>query len=250
MEYIEEHKPLVLIENLFVIGYLVIMLIPLIFTKVKIKLSDLAMMGGLLFMSFLSIRHIALLGIIGMFYLCRLICNIGRIKGNNPLDYNLPGYGIAIVTLTIVGTSVFVYNINYKEAFINEQIYPVSMVYYMEQNLDMDKVRLYNEYDFGSYLIYHDIPVFIDSRADLYAPEFNGTKNESKKYEGNDIFEDFIGINNLSKNYETKFSEYKITHVITCDGSKLSCLLDKDSDYLLIYSDEYFRIYERERAYE
>ena len=36
-----------------------------------------------------------------------------------------------------------------KEAFINEDIYPVRMVDYMEENLDMEKVKLYNEYDFG-----------------------------------------------------------------------------------------------------
>ena len=97
MKYINEHKPLVLIENFFVIGYLFIFLIPLIFTKVKIRLSDLFMILGLLFMSFLSVRHIALLAVIGMFYLCRLICNIGKIKGSTSLDYNLPWYSLFIV---------------------------------------------------------------------------------------------------------------------------------------------------------
>ena len=232
MEYIEEHKPLILIENLFVIGYLAIMLIPLIFTKVKVKLSDLAMMGGLLFMSFLSIRHIALLGIIGMFYLCRLICNIGRIKGNNPLDYNLPGYGIAIVTLTIVGTSIFVYNINYKEAFINEQIYPVSMVYYMEKNLDMDKVRLYNEYDFGSYLIYKDIPVFIDSRSDLYTKSFNNKT---------DIFNECMKI---TENYGRIFKKYDITHILIYKDTNLNQILAASPNYDLVHKEGRFMLYE------
>jgi len=232
MEYIEEHKSLVLIENLFVIGYLAIMLIPLIFTKVKVKLSDLAMMGGLLFMAFFSIRHIALLGIIGMFYLCRLICNIGKINSDKPLDYNLPGYGIAIVTLTIIGTSIFVYNINYKEAFINEQIYPVAMVNYMEENLDMENVRLYNEYDFGSYLIYRDIPVFIDSRSELYTKSFNN---------GTDIFNECMKI---TENYGRIFKKYNITHILIYKDTNLNQILAASPNYELVHREGRFMLYE------
>ena len=232
MEYIEEHKSLVLIENLFVIGYLAIMLIPLIFTKVKVKLGDLAMMGGLLFMAFLSIRHIALLAIIGMFYLCRLICNIGKIKTNNPLDYNLPWYGIVVVTLTIVGTSIFVYNVNFKEPFINENIYPVLMTDYMETNLDMENVRLYNEYDFGSYLMYRDIPVFIDSRSDLYTKSFNNST---------DIFNECMKI---TENYGRIFKKYNITHILIYKDTNLNQILAISPNYELIHKEGRFMLYE------
>ena len=232
MEYIEEHKSLVLIENLFVIGYLAIMLIPLIFTKVKVKLGDLAMMGGLLFMAFLSIRHIALLAIIGMFYLCRLICNIGKIKTSNPLDYNLPWYGIVVVTLTIVGTSIFVYNVNFKEPFINENIYPVLMTDYMETNLDMENVRLYNEYDFGSYLMYRDIPVFIDSRSDLYTKSFNNST---------DIFNECMKI---TENYGRIFKKYNITHILIYKDTNLNQILAISPNYELIHKEGRFMLYE------
>lgn len=232
MEYIEEHKPLILIENLFVIGYLAIMLIPLIFTKVKVKLSDLAMMGGLLFMAFLSIRHIAILAIIGMFFLCRLICNIGKIKSNNPLDYNLPWYGIVVVTLTIVGTSIFVYNVNFKEPFINENVYPVAMTDYMETNLDMENVKLYNEYDFGSYLMYRDIPVFIDSRSDLYTSSFNNST---------DIFNECMKI---TENYGRIFKKYNITHILIYKDTNLNQILAISPNYELIHKEGRFMLYE------
>ena len=232
MEYIEEHRPLILFQNLFVIGYLAIMLVPLIFTKVKVKLADLAMMSGLLLMCFMSVRHIALLAIVGMFYLCRLICNIGKINGNKPLDYDLPWYGIGIVTLTIIGTSIFVYNINYKEAFINEETYPVAMVNYMEKNLEMDKVRLYNEYDFGSYLIYRDIPVFIDSRSDLYTKSFNNKT---------DIFNECM---NITENYGRIFKKYDITHILIYKDTNLNQILAISSNYKLIHREGRFMLYE------
>lgn len=232
MEYIEEHKALVLIQSLFVMGYLAIMLIPLIFTKVKLRLSDLAMMGGLLLMTFTSIRHIAFLGIIGMFYLCRLICNIGKIKGNKPLDFEIPWYGIFIITVTVIGTSIFVYNINFKEEFVDENIYPVTMVDYMKENLDMENVRLYNEYDFGSYLIYKDIPVFIDSRSDLYTKPFNHKT---------DIFNECMKI---TENYGRIFKKYEITHILIYKDTDLNQILAASSNYELVHKEGRFMLYE------
>ncbi len=232
MEYIDEHKALVLIQNLFVIGYLGILLVPLIFTRVKIRLADLAMIGGLLLMSFLSVRHIAFLGIVGMFYLCRLICNIGKINGDKVLDFELPWYGIFIVTVTIVITSGFVYSVNAKEKFIDETIYPVQMVDYMKENLEMEKVKLYNEYDFGSYLIYRDIPVYIDSRSDLYTKPFN---HET------DIFTECMKI---TEKYGRVFKKYGITHILIYKDTDLNQILAASSNYELVHKEGRFMLYE------
>ena len=232
MEYINEHKPLVLIENFFVIGYLLILLIPLIFTKVKIKLSDLAVISGLLLMSFLSVRHIALLAIIGMFYLCRIICNIGKIKGKYALDFDLPWYSLFIVTLTIIITSSVVYNINYKEEFVDPNIYPTTMVSYMKKNLDMKNVTLYNEYDFGSYLLYQDIKVFVDSRCDLYTRPFNHK---------NDIFNESMKI---TEKYGRVFQKYHITHILIYKDTDLKQILAASSNYKLIHKEGRFMLYE------
>ena len=230
--YIDEHKPLVLIENAFVIGYLFIFLIPFIFTKVKIKLSDLFMIGGLLLMAFISARHIALLGIIGMFYLCRLVSNIGKIRGKSVLDYDLPWYGIFIVVITIVFTSGFVYSVNSKGEFIDEYNYPVEMVKWMNKNLDMDSVRLYNDYDFGSYLIYKNIPVFIDSRSDLYTKPFNHKT---------DIFDECMKI---TEHYGRIFTKYDITHILIYKDTNLNQILAASDNYKLVHKEGRFMLYE------
>ena len=63
-----------------------------------------------------------------------------------------------------------------NDQYVDEKTYPVEMSNYI---LDYFKetgfynVRIFNEYNYGSYLLYRGIPVFIDSRADLYSPEFN-----------------------------------------------------------------------------
>ena len=85
-------------------------------------------------------------------------------------------------------------------------------------------------------MLFKGVPVFIDSRADLYAPEFNGK---------NDIFSDFLNISNIGTYYEDKFDEYGITHVIVYKNAKLNMFISRNSNYLQLYSDDSFCIYER-----
>ena len=79
--------------------------------------------------------------------------------------------------------------------------------------------------------------MFIDSRADLYAPEFNGEE---------DIFMNFINTSNIGRYYGKTFREYGITHVMLYKNSKVSMLIDETEpeNYNKIYSDDYFVIYE------
>ena len=142
-----------------------------------------------------------------------------------------------IVTICLVLTiSIIKYKPKMKNHFIDEKSYPVEAATYILDNLDINNIKLYNEYNYGSYLIFRGIPVFIDSRADLYAPEFN---------EGRDIFSDYINISTLGTYYETKFDEYEITHVIVINNSKLNMFLSRNENYTQLYKDSYFVVYER-----
>ena len=232
MKYIEEHKPLILIENAFVWGYILIMLVPLIFTKVKIRLSDMAMMFGILLMTFLSVRHVSFLAVIGVFYLCRMYANIGKIKGKEVLDFELPEFGILVVLVTVIITSGIVFNINCNKDFIDKDIYPVEMVDYINKELDVKKIKLYNEYDFGSYLLFRNLKVYIDSRSDLYTKPFN------KKF---DIFDEGI---NITTNYGRVFSKYDITHILIYKDTDLNQILTASPNYKLIHKEGKFALFE------
>ena len=109
--------------------------------------------------------------------------------------------------------------------------------YFKERNIDLSKVRLYNEYNYGSYLLFKGIPVFIDSRADLYSPEFN---------KGVDVFTDFIESSNLNVYFEDIFEKYDITHVILYRNSKMNMIIENAhlDNYKLIKKDKYFVFYE------
>ena len=141
---------------------------------------------------------------------------------------------------------LYLYKGKINAPIVSESSYPVEACDYILANLDVENIHLFNEYNYGSYILYRGIPVFIDSRADLYTPEFNGTKNEDGECEGRDVFSDYLSISNVSSYYENKFEQYDITHILIRDNTKLNMLISKDSeDYKKLYSDDNFVLYER-----
>lgn len=130
-----------------------------------------------------------------------------------------------------------------KTQYIDENTYPVQASDWILENLDVQNLKLYNEYNYGSYLLFRGIPVFIDSRCDLYSPEFN--EDKEKGIEGRDIFSDALNIAGISLDYDKKFEEYGVTHVIAYSNSKLVMLLKENDAYKKIYEDDHFAIFER-----
>lgn len=125
--------------------------------------------------------------------------------------------------------------------FVDEKTYPVDAATYILDNLDIQNIRIYNEYNYGSYLLFRGIPVFIDSRADLYSPEFN---------ENVTVFNDFIHLSGVEKDdIEEVLDKYDITHLIMYKDSKLRIFIKQDEKkYNLLYEDDYFCIYERRKV--
>lgn len=251
-ESISEHIPLTLYNDKPTMVVLTLFLIILIFTDTKIKLSDLFMLAGLVFMAFMSRRQISLLVLIGGFIFAKLVNSL--VEKYDPdgcaelsrLMTTWMGRLLTILIVCIFSLSLFMPKKNNK--FVSTASYPVEAADWILANLDIENMRLYNEYNYGSYLLFRGIPVFIDSRADLYTPEFNGTKNEDGKYEGRDIFSDYMSISSIGAYYEDKFEKYNITHVIIVKNAKLNMFLSKNEDYKELYEDNNFIIYERETA--
>ena len=251
-ESISEHIPLTLYNDKPTMVVLTLFLIILIFTDTKIKLSDLFMLAGLVFMAFMSRRQISLLVLIGGFIFAKLVNSL--VEKYDPdgcaelsrLMTTWMGRLLTILIVCIFSLSLFMPKKNNK--FVSTASYPVEAADWILANLDIENMRLYNEYNYGSYLLFRGIPVFIDSRADLYTPEFNGTKNEDGEYEGRDIFSDYMSISSIGAYYEDKFEKYNITHVIIVKNAKLNMFLSKNEDYKELYEDNNFIIYERETA--
>ncbi len=244
---ISEHLPLTLVNNLEFMCALVLFIVILTFTDTKIRLSDLFMLGGLIFLTFYTRRQFSMFTLICVIILNRLI--------NALLDkYDPEGCKKAIkkmttitgmiVTICLVLTiSVIQYKPKMNDHFIDENSYPVGAATYILENLDIKNIKLYNEYNYGSYLIFRGIPVFIDSRADLYAPEFNP---------GVEVFNDYINLSNVDiDNVEEKLDKYGITNMLMYKKSKLRKFVEQNTEkYNLLYEDDNFCLFERKQVKE
>ena len=241
---INEHLPMTLANNNEVLCTLIIFLAILIFTKSKIRLSDLFMLGGLAYLMLASRRQVTMFVLMCGIILNRLIMDGFQYYYTKENMELLKKKLLGIVTIIVA--TVGVLSLSWHEAedkfddeYIDESAYPVQACDYILENIDLTTARFYNEYNYGSYMIFRGIPVFIDSRADLYAPEFSGKED--------DIFMDFINTSNISTFYEDTFEKYHITHVICYENSKMNMIIteSKDENYKELYKDKYFVVYER-----
>ena len=238
---ISEHLPLVLIQHIGLLVLIEVYLVFLIFTDTKIRLSNLFLIAGLLLLALMTRRQESMFVLLGVFVLNRLITSFilkYDDKGIKELERVCTKPIIMVIlTIIIAVISAIIYKNKMNDEYVLEKDYPVQASIWINENLDVSTMKLFNEYNYGSYLLFNDIPVFIDSRADLYAPEFNGKK---------DIFTDFINLNSLNCNIQEKLDEYGFTHIILKEDAKLNIYFKLKTDtYKNIYSDENFVIYEK-----
>ena len=242
---INEHLPMVLANNTHALTIIIILIALLMFTDTKIRLKDLFMLGGLMLLAIMSKRQLSMLVLIGIYSLNRLICDFVEKYDKNGTEQMLKVVTkvtrmiITILLILIISLTTFKEKINDK--YISVKSYPVDAVAWIKENLNVEEIRLYNEYNYGSYILFQDVPVFIDSRADLYTPEFNGDKDK-------DVFTDFLNTSSINLHYDVIFNKYDITHLLIPKNAKINLFLKEDENYNKLYQDDYFVIYERLNA--
>lgn len=242
---ISEHQPIVLASHTGAITVTILLVIFLVFTDTKISLKDLFMIGGLLVLSFMSRRQFSMLVLIGGISLTKIMCDFAEKYDKNGIEeftkIVVSWKGKIVAILLVVLCSFALYHNTKDDQYINENSYPVKAADFILEEaekgeLNLSQMKMFNDYNYGSYLLFRNIPVFIDSRCDLYSPEFN---------EGADMFSDYLSITGLGTYYENKFNEYGITHVMSYANSKLNMFLKRDENYKLLYNDDNFVFYER-----
>jgi len=240
---IAEHLPMVLANNIEVFTFIIISVCLISFTKVKVKLSDLFLLGGLMFLTIISRRQQSMLFFVGILVINKIISqlieNYDKEKEaiKEVLTYLVSIIGKIIVYTVFIVFLIYALNKTKDTKIVSEKSYPIEATEYIKQNLDIENMKLFNEYNFGSYLLFEDIPVFIDSRADVYDPAFNGWED--------DIFRDFMQLSDGANDYEQRFEHYGITHLLIYRNTTLEKILRLDTNYNELYKDDNFIIYER-----
>lgn len=123
-----------------------------------------------------------------------------------------------------------------RDKVIPEDLYPVEASNYILNNLDIENMRIYNDFNWGSYLEFRGIKAFIDSRSGMFCDEFNP---------GVTILEDWLAVSDETIEYNEIFKKYDITHILVRNNEDLYNNLEEDKLWNLIYEDEYFTLYEK-----
>jgi len=235
-KYIQEHQMLTWADSPFTIIMVIETISFALFSKIKLR--DLLLILGLSLMSIMSIRHISLLALIGSICLARtfsLFLDYFELNFDNIILKFLSKKWVIITSYVIVITfSSFMLKMQNNKDFVDKKLYPVDAVNYIKENIDISNMRIFNEYNFGSYLLFNDIPVFIDSRADLYTKQFSGLDY--------DIFDDY---EEVVFNYPKTFDFYHITHILLYKENSLCNSFISDRRFKVLYEDDYFILYER-----
>ena len=239
-KYIQEHFPLVIIKYPFVM----LMCFFLFFTKSKIKLSEFFMICGVTLMTFIAQRHLLFFCTIGLLYFSIVLKrNLDEKKDmtfqilENKIFNN--SFILAIIIFVPIVICYFKVSDNIKKGFIDDKVYPVEAVNYIKENLDYENIKIINDYNFGSYMLFNDIKVFVDSRCDLYYKEFNN-KNM-------DVLDDYFRMDSYKEKYDyDKYLEkYQAEYFLLDNTSTIYYLLKKDNRYKEIYNDEKFGLYQK-----
>ena len=97
-------------------------------------------------------------------------------------------------------------------------------------------MKLFNSFNFGSYLELNGIKAFIDSRSGIFTEEFNP---------GVTILSDWMEVYYGSVHYNEIFEKYGITHALLLNTEIINIYISEDEDWKIIYQDDIFSIYEK-----
>ena len=236
--FIAEMQKTDIISTVGMLLGLIIIDVLMLATKTKMKLSDILLFFGLYFMAILARRNQALLYLIGVIPVVRLITNFFAMYDKDNLLEKLNEFCsktsvLACLTVVIViGLSSNLVT-RIKEKYVNEKTYPVEAVKYIKENLDYKNMKIYNGYNYGSYLELEGIQAFLDSRAEIFTEKFNNVT----------ILKDWYETSKGTVNYNDTFEKYGIDYAIIEDSEIINTYISVDEKYEKVFDDENFSIY-------
>ena len=212
-------------EDIFLLLFMFLPIACMAYVK-NVDIKDILMFSMGFLMSILWIRMITIFIFIYIIYGCPYIYKIlievkekFNVKdfeiSNNILKYCQIMYGIFICGLAgffIVSTVGFTMSTSLENDIKKESLSkyaPMEIVNYLKDNVNSESEIVMNHYNLGGYLLFNDLPVFVDGRTDVYLEEY-GNKP---------VYNDYTDIINAEENVDILIDEY-------------------DIDYFAIYKDD------------
>lgn len=235
---IGELQPITIMDETYFIILCCIVFAMIAFTKTKVKITDCFYILGFAIMALTTKRCIFFLYLISSICIYRIFSDYldYRKIEYDFLNKKIKSLGFIIFAIFIVIHSINLITQKSSVNFISTESYPVDAVNYILDNIELDNMRIYNVFDFGSYLELNGIKAFIDSRSGVFSPEFN---------KGCTILQDNVDVFYGNVSYKTIFDKYKITHALLENTEIANIYIVDDENWKLIYQDDIFSLYER-----
>jgi hypothetical protein len=201
--------------------------------------SDLLLFCGTAFAGLVSARHIPLFAVVAAPIVCRHLQ--GTITalwdggqrtedGRKSLPSVLAGLNWLLVGLAVVGVVVWSASVIVANETAVAERYPVAAVDFLETEGLADAPG-YNSYNWGGYLIWRGLPVFVDGRADVY---------------GDDFLFYYLQTFEVRANWRQPLDEHEVVYVLIEPGSPLTAVLTLDEQWHSVYQDEIAQIFLRQ----
>jgi len=151
------------------------------------------------------------------------------LAGQNPASRGRPATNWVIFAMALVTGVVFVSGRIESNGEAIRKMFPVAAVDFLEQQ-GLAAARGYNSYNWGGYLIWRDVKVFVDGRADVYGDEFLHYYRQT--YQG-------------SPQWRQPLDDFDVRWVLVERGSVVSSLLDGAPEWHRTYADDVASVYVR-----
>ena len=232
LSIIQEWQPplLRLSGDLLFLLFFVFVFIVLLFKKAPLPLIDFLLIGGFSYLTLGSIRFLPLLYIISSFVLFPHMIEFFNSKRTLPLEVSRPGFQLVYGLTGAIFLILWIVQLPYQ-ATLNFPVYLTDEMIHTLQTIQPQK--LYNHYNFGSELIYHDIPVFVDGRADLYSKT---------------ILKDAVDLAFLNESPQEIMDEYEFDYFLISEELPLNHYLSIHPQLSLVFEDEGVLLYRWNRS--
>lgn len=222
---------------LFFAAMLALGSLSLVFSQRRVTITDLLLFFGTGWMGLTSIRHVPLFALaaspviarhlLSAFAGSRLYPTLSGAHKSTDIAAGMRILNTAVFLFMVLGAAGWAQmRLENMDTIINSR-FPVAAVDYIEEN-GLAEQNIFNAYNWGGYLIWRGIPVFIDGRTELY---------------GNEFFREYLGTYKVTDSWQRPLAEYDVDYALVDTISPLATLLETHPAWQAAYQDDIATIY-------
>jgi hypothetical protein len=200
--------------------------------------TDALLFGGAAVAGLISARHIPIFAVVAPPIICRHLVigltgtryfQLGSGRGPARQGGIMTTFNWALLFIVGAGALFWIAGKAGKNESEIARRYPVAAVEHLQANA-MAEQRGFNSYNWGGYLIWRGIPVFVDGRADVY---------------GDDFLHYYRRTFDLTSRWQEPLDDFDIEYVLVERFSPLVTLLNSSEAWQEIYLDDVSAIFTR-----